>query len=124
MANCHTVLHYSNSVSIFSIIFLPYTLQMLTHYQCPYILIYMVTMYHAVCHKFLRLFRVFFHHAAGIFHCHVLGGRSRISAGRPSLYEIVVLISYTPDRKTFPVKGVSSCNRESFPPRKFAVYGS
>ena len=47
----------------------------------------------------------------------MLDGRSRVSEGRPSLYEIVVL-SNIPDRETFPVKGVSSCNRESF-----AVYG-
>ena len=46
------------------------------------------------------------------------GGRSHVSTGHPSLYEIVML-SYTPDRETFPVKEVSSCNHESFPPRKF-----
>ena len=45
-------------------------------------------------------------------------GRLRVSAGRASLYEIVAL-SYTPDRETFPAKGVLSCNRKSFPPRKF-----
>ena len=91
MANCHTILCYSIGISIFSIILLPYTLQMLTHYWSPYVLIYMVASYHAVRHKFHR----FFYHAAGIFHCHVLEGWSRVSTRYSWIWSHTPLASVT-----------------------------
>lgn len=120
MANYHTVLHYSNSVSIFNISNAHLLLVSIhpdiygNHVPCCPLQIPQYLQGVLPSCSWYVCAAGSWHRAAGIFYCHVLGSLSCFSTECPSLYEMLVFIQvYTPDRETFVVL---SCNHESFHP--------